>query len=502
MSVDHIVVAYGDGVGPEIMEAVLKVMRHAEMGLGIKVIQVGEKKYKEGWETGIPDSAWKEIKSSKVLLKSPITTPQGGGCRSLNVTLRKNLGLYANIRPCISYYPLVDTKCHQMNLVIIRENEEDIYSGIEYSHTSDSFESLKLISRTGSERICKYAFRYAEKYGRKKITCMSKDNIMKMTDGVFHRTFDEVAAKHPDIKNEHYIIDIGSARIASDSGAFDVIVTENLYGDIISDIAAEISGSVGMAGSSNIGTEYAMFEAIHGSAPDIAGKDIANPSALLHAAIQMLVHVNKIDVAANVHNAWLKTIEDGIHTADIYSEHKSTKKVGTEEFANTVIANLGKDPSHFEKVVYHSDDRCQLDDLVDPVIIKREKKLFGADICIDWEAKDVDGLGDRFKEFSQEIAELGLSFKAIFSKGLRIYPAVSNIIKNCSSSDLLCCRFCSVNINQLAKDVNEYDESKLIVSHDSLNKLLVLLDKKLLLDVVKVDKLYSFNGEPGYFATS
>ena len=224
--------------------------------------------------------------------------------------------------------------------MIIRENEEDLYAGIEYRHTRNMQESMKLISRTGCEKIVRYAFEYAIKNSRKKVTCFSKDNIMKFSDGIFHQVFDSIAKEYPQIENEHYIVDIGTARLATKPEIFDVIVTSNLFGDIISDITAEISGSVGLAGSANVGRDYAMFEAIHGSAPDIAGDNIANPSGLLNGAIMMLVHIGQGEVAANIENAWKKTIEDGIHTVDIYNEKTSTSKVGTREFAKKLLRDL------------------------------------------------------------------------------------------------------------------------------------------------------------------
>jgi len=279
-----ITVAYGDGIGPEIMEATLHVLKEAGADISIETIEVGEKIYLQGATSGLLPSAWETLRRNKVLLKAPITTPQGKGYKSLNVTMRKALGLYANIRPTQAYHPFVKTNHPKMDLVIVRENEEDLYAGIEYHQSHDVFESVKLITKSGTERIVRYAFEYAVQNNRKKITCMSKDNIMKISDGMFHNTFETIAKEYPQIEIDHYIIDIGAARIASRPEIFDVIVTENLYGDIISDIAADVSGSVGLAGSSNIGEDFAMFEAIHGSAPDIAGKNIANPSGILQSA--------------------------------------------------------------------------------------------------------------------------------------------------------------------------------------------------------------------------
>ena len=315
-----ITVASGDGIGPEIMAATLDIIKAAGARIDIEEIEVGEKVYLRGISAGIEPGAWESLRRTKVFLKAPITTPQGGGYKSLNVTTRTTFGLYANVRPCVSYYPFVETKHPTMDVVIIRENEEDLYTGIEYRQTHDMVESLKLISRPGSEKIVRYAFEYAKSHNRKKVTCFMKDNIMKLTDGLFHKVFNEIAEDYPYIENETWIVDIGSAKLAATPEAFDVIVLPNLYGDILSDIAAQVAGSVGLAGSANIGDRCAMFEAIHGSAPRRAGQNIANPSGLLLAAVMMLVHIEQPDVATLVHNAWLRTLEDGIHTYDIYVE--------------------------------------------------------------------------------------------------------------------------------------------------------------------------------------
>ena len=338
-----ITVAYGDGIGPEIMQATLDILIAAGANIETDVIEIGEKVYRKGISTGIAPEAWNSLQENKVFLKAPITTPQGGGFKSLNVTTRKSLGLYANVRPCRSYFPYVPTNHPLTDLVIIRENEEDLYAGIEHQQTNEVVQALKLVSRPGSEKIIRFAFEYAKTYKRKKVTCMSKDNIMKQADGLFHKVFDEVAREYPQIENHHMIIDIGSAIIADRPHSLDVIVTQNLYGDIISDIAAQVTGSVGLGGSANIGEEVAMFEAIHGSAPDIAGLDIANPSGLLNAAVMMLVHIDQSDIAEKIQNAWLKTIEDGIHTTDIYNKD-SARKVWTQEFAKEVILRLDQEP--------------------------------------------------------------------------------------------------------------------------------------------------------------
>src|SRR5216117_400662 len=377
-----ITVAYGDGIGPEIMEATLHVVKEAGAKLDIERIEIGEKVYLAGSSSGIEASSWDSLRSTKVFLKAPITTPQGGGFKSLNVTVRKTLGLFANVRPCVSYHPFVETKHPVMDVVIVRENEEDLYAGIEHRQTEQVMQCLKLISRPGSEKIVRYAFEYARRYGRRKVTCFTKDNIMKMTDGLFHKVFDEIGSAYPDIEKEHWIVDIGAAKLADSPEAFDVIVMPNLYGDILSDVAAQIAGSVGLAGSANIGERCAMFEAIHGSAPRRAGQNLANPSGLLLAAVMMLVHIDQPVVATRVHNAWLRTIEDGIHTYDIFVESVSKQKVGTKEFAGAVVERLGKKPHMLKAVNYTTGPQHQEFLSVAMEQPNERKDLIGVDVFL------------------------------------------------------------------------------------------------------------------------
>src|SRR5437762_12690688 len=347
-----ITVASGDGIGPEIMAATLAVVEKSGAQLAIEEIEIGERVYRRGASSGIEPSAWESLRRTRVFLKAPITTPQGGGFKSLYVTTRKTLGLYANVRPCVAYHPFVHTLHPGMDVVLVRENEEDLYAGIEHRQTENVVQCLKLISRPGCEKIARYAFEYARRHSRRKVTCFTKDNIMKLTDGLFHKVFEETGTEYPDLEKEHWIVDIGAAKLADTPEAFDVIVMPNLYGDILSDVAAQIAGSVGLAGSANIGDRCAMFEAIHGSAPRRAGKNLANPSGLLLAAVMMLVHIDQPDVATQVNNAWLRTIEDGIHTYDIFVEGVSKQKVGTKEFAAAVVARLGQKPEKLKAVRY------------------------------------------------------------------------------------------------------------------------------------------------------
>jgi isocitrate dehydrogenase len=426
----RITVAYGDGIGPQIMEACLQILQNAGAKLEIDVIEVGENLYSKGYSSGISPKSWEVVKANKILFKAPITTPQGKGVKSLNVTLRKSLGLFANIRPVQSYFPFVNSKSEKMDLVIVRENEEDLYAGIEYKFSYNFNVAYKVITRVGCEKIIRYAFEYARQNNRKRVTALVKDNIMKITDGSFHEIFKEIATLYPEITADSMIVDIGSARIAARPDDFDVIVTENLYGDIVSDIAAEVSGSVGLAGSANIGRDFAMFEAIHGSAPDIAGKNIANPSGLLNGAIMMLNHIGQGDIAAKVKNAWLKTIEDGIHTADIYKEGKSQQLVSTDEFAKAVIKNLGSDPSHFAKAKNSGNKPIEL-----TLGSKSEKakQLIGCDLYIEANSQMVskiaavlDGIDD------------GAKLHLISQRGLKVWPNPEN---GDEIGDILRCRF-------------------------------------------------------------
>lgn len=414
-----ITVAYGDGIGPEIMRATLRILDAAGAQLEYDVIEIGEQVYRQGINSGIAPRAFESLRETKVFLKSPITTPQGGGFKSLNVTIRKSFGLFANVRPCRAFSPFIKTYFPKTDLVIIRENEEDLYAGIEHRQTNEVVQCLKIISQPGSEKIVRYAFEYAKKYGRKKVTCMTKDNIMKLADGLFHKIFLEVAKEYPEIEADHKIIDIGTALIADRPEIFDVIVTLNLYGDIISDVAAQVTGSVGLGGSSNVGEEVAMFEAIHGSAPDISGMGIANPSGLLNGAIMMLVHIGQLQVAEKISNAWMKTLEDGIHTGDIYQEGLSKQKVGTDEFAKAVIQRLGLNPTSMTPIVFDKEGTDRMDTKLRPRAIP-QKKMVGVDVFIDWNEKNRDP--NIIGALLSKANAAGLQLRLITNRGVKVFP--------------------------------------------------------------------------------
>lgn len=472
----QITIARGDGIGPEIMDATLRILTAAGADLEIEEIEIGEKIYQQGHSAGILPEAWDSLRKTRVFLKAPITTPQGGGFKSLNVTTRKVLGLFANVRPCVSYHPFVDTKHPEMDVVIIRENEEDLYAGIEHQQTDEVYQCLKLISRPGTEKIIRYAFEYAKAYNRKKVTCFTKDNIMKMTDGLFHKVFDEIGNEYPDIEKEHWIVDIGAAKLADTPEKFDVIVMPNLYGDILSDVAAQITGSVGLAGSANIGDGFAMFEAIHGSAPRIAGMNKANPSGLLLGAIQMLVHIGQQDVAEKIQNAWLRTLEDGMHTYDIFKENLSKARLGTKEFADAVIERLGQKPQQLKPISY-SNQSANFKITLKP---QQEvvKKLVGVDVFICSKQREPESLAQRLQVSNSD--ELKLSM--ITNRGTKVWP---DGFPETFCTDHWRCRFKPNN----ASKINYADVLTLIKSIHETD-----------LEIIKTENLYEFDGVAGYTA--
>jgi len=476
-----ITVAYGDGIGPEIMKSTIKILDAAKSNLHYDTIEVGEKVYNKGIKSGIEDKSWDIISKNNILLKAPITTPQGGGVKSLNVTLRKTLGLFANVRPCRAYHPFVKTKHPDMDVVVIRENEEDTYGGIEHRQTYEVYQCLKLITLPGTERIVRYAFEYAKSNGRRKVTCFTKDNIMKLTDGLFHDVFKTVSQEYPDIESENLIIDIGTARLADTPEQFDVLVMPNLYGDIVSDITAQISGSVGMVGSANIGVKTAMFEAIHGSAPDIAGQNIANPSALIQAAIMMLRHIGQFTQADNIHNAWLKTLEDGVHTPDIFSE-ASKVKASTQDFTQAIIERLGQKPTTLSIVTTSGANKVQIPELK---ISRSENKpsatqkrtLTGVDVFVYWEPDTTDLLAERLKQVIGNEFELTM----ITNRGTKVWPN-SNPETFCT--DHWRCRFKSKK--EKTTQFQVVDLQKRLTKHA--------------IDIIKTENLYLFDNEPAFSA--
>ena len=471
----RIAVARGDGIGPEITDATLAVLDAASVDLELDPVELGAAVYARGVSSGVERETLERIRTARALLKGPITTPSGGGVKSLNVTLRKSLSLFANVRPCLSYSPYVAGH-PGLDVLVVRENEEDTYGGIEHRQTEQVTQCLKLITRPGSERLIRFAFGLARAYGRRRVTCMTKSNIMKITDGLFMDTFRQVAEEFPELASDHQIIDIGTARLATRPEDYDVVVLPNLYGDIVSDVTAELSGSVGLCGSANVGATCAMFEAIHGSAPDIAGQGIANPSGLLLAAVQMLVHLGLPQDAQRIHNAWLSTIEAGIHTADIKSE-TTRQRVGTQAFAAAVIARLGEEPRRLPCARYELGSAlAELARDSTPAPPRPQvKELVGVDVFLDWSAGSPAELGDRLRR----CGDATLPLEMITNRGVRVWPQG---LPETFCTDHWRCRFRPEGGSASWADV--------------LALLGRLSDAGF--EVIKLENLYTFDGRPGF----
>ena len=328
----NITLINGDGIGPEISDAVVRILKASGVEINWDIQPAGEDVIeKEG--TPLPDRVIASIKKNKVALKAPVTTPIGKGFRSVNVQLRKTLDLYANLRPCKNL-PNVKTRFDNVDIVVVRENTEDLYAGIERQVDENTAESIKIITKSATERICKFAFDYALKNNRKEVACVTKANIMKLSDGLFLDTYREVAKSYPQIKQREILVDNLCMQLVQNPNQFDVLVLPNLYGDIVSDLCAGLIGGLGVAQGANIGLDCAVFEPVHGSAPDIKGQNTANPTALLLSAIEMLKYIDEFTCAEKIEKALFKTLESGKTTKDLGGS------LGTKEFADEIIKNL------------------------------------------------------------------------------------------------------------------------------------------------------------------
>lgn len=322
----------GDGIGPEISQSVVKIIEKSGLEINWDIQTAGSDVI-ESEGTPLPQRVLESIKRNKVALKAPVTTPIGKGFRSVNVQLRKDLDLYANLRPCKNL-PGIDTRFKDINLVVVRENTEDLYAGIEEQIDENTAHSIKIITRKASERICKFAFDYAVKNNRKEVCVVTKANIMKLSDGLFLDSYRKIAQNYPQIKTREILVDNLCMQLVQDPTKFDVLVLPNLYGDIVSDLTAGLIGGLGVAQGANIGLDCAVFEPVHGSAPDIKGQNKANPTALLLSAIEMLRYINEDKYAEKIENALFKTLTQGFKTKDIGGT------LTTTEFTDKIISNL------------------------------------------------------------------------------------------------------------------------------------------------------------------
>lgn len=322
----------GDGIGPEISDSVVRIIKASGLEIDWDIQTAGADVI-EAEGTPLPQRVLDSVKQNKIALKAPVTTPIGKGFRSVNVQLRKELDLYANLRPCKNL-PGVKTRFDNVDLVVVRENTEDLYAGIEEQIDENTAHSIKIITRKASERICKFAFDYAVKNNRNEVCVVTKANIMKLSDGLFLDSFRNVAKNYTQIKNREILVDNLCMQLVQDPSRFDVLVLPNLYGDIVSDLTAGLIGGLGVAQGANIGLDCAVFEPVHGSAPDIKGQNKANPTALLMSAVQMLKYIGENIYAEKIEKALFKTLADGFRTEDLGGN------LSTSYFTDKIISNL------------------------------------------------------------------------------------------------------------------------------------------------------------------
>lgn len=457
-----IVLIKGDGIGPEISDAVVKILEAAkvpvtwiEKDAGLSVI--------DKYPSGIPDDTFEALKKYEVALKGPTTTPVGKGHKSVNVTLRKSLELYANVRPAKSL-PGVRTRFDNVDLIIVRENIEDTYGGIEHIQTADVAQGLKLITRPGSIRIAKYAFEMAKLYGRKKVTAVHKANIHKLTDGLFLSCFYEVAEEYPEIVSSDLIVDNACMQLVSNPERFDVLVLPNLFGDIVSDLSAGLVGGLGVAPGANIGDNLAIFESVHGSAPDIAGQGIANPTALLLSSLQMLQHIGLRKTKDRIETALIETLKDGIKTIDLGG------KANTKDFTKAVIERL--EPMQKDEMIDPKPLHIKSELL--PTFKEREEDCHGVDVFIE----SREGI----PKVPEKVDHLQLTM--ISNRGTKVYPGAA---PNIWLVDHHRCRY-------IAKDEN--GKYLRINDEEIFHLLRELYVHKF--NWVHIEKLRLFDGELGY----
>jgi isocitrate dehydrogenase len=438
-----ITVLPGDGIGPEVVEAALAIVKATGVPVEFEICEAGARAFQKGIVTGIPKETIESIERTRVVLKGPLETPLGHGNRSANVTLRTLFETYGNIRP-VRELPGVQTAFtgRKLDIVIVRENIEDLYAGIEYMQTPGVAEGLKLISREGCEKIVKLAFAFCIAEERKAVHCATKSNIMKLTEGLLQRTFEEFAPQYPSIASKHILIDNCAHQLAMRPEQFDVIVTTNMNGDILSDLTSGLTGGLGFAPSANIGNDVSIFEAVHGSAPDIAGKNKANPTALVLSAAMMLRHIGEGKAASDVEQAVLVALESGIRTSDMIGVQNPAT---TTEFAQAVVSSLGKrstvsPPRDYKKV--------QLPPAAPGVnvVSAKSRRLVGLDVYIESDldpAKLAEGL-DMLAKPSP------LKLQMITNRGAMVFPSSG---RGVSLVDHFRCRFVLRDATAVLADV-------------------------------------------------
>jgi len=478
MSRTNVTLIPGDGIGKEVADATVRILDAAGCPINWERCDAGAEVFKRGDPTGVPRETADSIARNRLALKGPLETPVGFGEKSANVTLRKMFELYGNIRPTRDL-PGIDTLFpgRTIDLVVVRENVEDLYAGIEHMQTPGVAQGIKLITRKGCEKICRLAFEIAHAEHRPKVHCATKANILKLTEGFMKRVFEDVAKDYPEIKAEHIIVDNCAHQLVRKPEQFGVIVTTNMNGDIISDLTSGLTGGLGLAPSANIGNGAAVFEAVHGSAPDIAGKDMANPTAMLLSAVMMLRHTLMFDQASAIEHALLITLDEGKSlTGDI--ARKGAKPAGTRAFTDAVIANLGK---RFERWQTRAHRPYRLPEVsAEPTLVHaKSRRVAGIDLFIEFSGGPMD-LGPSLERLAKGAA---LKLKMISNRGTQVYPAPTSGARSTDCVDCYRCRFIPKTAGANVTDAEIFDLLQRISGKHTW---------------MHIEKLNEFDGVAGY----
>jgi isocitrate dehydrogenase len=460
----------GDGIGPECVESARRIVEATGAPIAWEEHEAGAEVFKKGLPSGVPRDTMDSISRTRVALKGPLETPVGFGEKSANVTLRKLFETYANVRP-VREMPGVTTPYsgRGVDLVMVRENVEDLYAGIEYLQTPGTAEALKLISVKGSERIARFAFEYARSVGRTKVACATKANIMKFTEGNMKRAFEKVAPDYPEIEPWHVIVDNCAHQLVKRPEQFEVIVTTNMNGDILSDLSSALIGGLGFAPSANIGNEAAIFEAVHGSAPKYAGKDVINPTAVILSAVLMLRYLGLFDEAAAIEHAIFVTLEAGILTGDVLGYDRGTP---TTAYTDAVIGNLGKRTETWDIREVRPLELPQLDPAPD-YVRPSSRAVVGLDVFVESPMSPAE-LGSSLMELTHDT---NLSLKMVSSRGTKVFPPTGALTE---SGDHFRCRFI---IKQDPGDLSDDDVHALLTRISSRHRWM------------HIEKLQEFDGE-------
>jgi isocitrate dehydrogenase len=464
----------GDGIGPECVESTQRVIEAVGVPIEWETRHAGARIFKQGLPSGVPQETIDSIKKTRVVLKGPLETPVGFGEKSANVTLRKLFETYGNIRP-VRELPGVRTPYsgRGIDLVVVRENVEDLYAGIEHMETPGVAQCLKLISRKGCEKIVRLGFELAKAEGRKKVHCASKSNIMKLTEGMLKRTFEEIAKEYPEIESQHIIIDNCAHQLVKKPEQFEVIVTTNMNGDIISDLSSALIGGLGFAPSANIGNDVAIFEAVHGSAPKYAGKNVINPLAVMFSGVMMLRHLSYFDEAAKIEHAILTTLEDGqVVPRDIVGDEKGAS---TTKFTDEIIKNLGRTSAGWQVRNYQPVKLPHLSSAAD-FVHPKSRNVVGVDVFVE-SPMTSDEIGHSIESLTSGGS---LRLKLVSNRGTKVYPDPGT---STDCVDLWFCRFLPSNE---ANEVTDKDISELVLRVGAKHRW------------VHIEKLQSFNGDMAF----